>query len=186
MKETHKRTIQILTLDGPRGVGKDAILGALLTKYPDRFQKIVTNSTRPPREGEVHGVHHFFISNAEFEKKLATGEIFEHTNFHGTYRGMSRTPIDQIIASKKIAVVTCDVIGVRALKRAFPNRVLSIFVTADKETMKKRLFANNCPDIDERMLDYEKRHEFKNESDLVVKNDTTIDDAVAKIMAELK
>jgi guanylate kinase len=176
---------KIIAFDGPRGVGKDAIIRELLTRFPDRFKKIVTNSTRQPRAGEIHGVHHYFIDNKTFLEKVDSGEIFEHTQFWETYRGMSRSVVDSVIASGKIGVLTCDVVGVRALRRAYPDQVLVVFITADKGKIRARLLREHGTDIEERMLDYEKRHEFQNESDVIIENNGTLDAAVERVLTAI-
>jgi guanylate kinase len=55
----------LVVISGPAGVGKDAVVRRLKERgYPFHF--VVTATDRPPRPGEVHGVHYFFVSTAEF------------------------------------------------------------------------------------------------------------------------
>jgi guanylate kinase len=175
----------IIIFDGPRGVGKDAIISALISRFPTRFKKIVTNSTRQPRAGEVNGVHHFFIDEKTFLEKVKSGEIFEYTHFFGTYRGMSKSTIDAILKSGKTALVTCDIVGVRALRGVFPGQTYAIFVTADRALIESRLEKEGGADIEERLLDFDVRHSFASENDCVIKNNGTLEDAVLRVLTEI-
>lgn len=73
---------------GPSGVGKGAIINRLLTTYPDIFGFSVSHTTRPPRSGEIDGVHYNFVTKGEFEEAVERGDFVEyakvHTNFYGT------------------------------------------------------------------------------------------------------
>ena len=176
----------IIIIDGPRGIGKDTIVRHLLKRRPD-IKKIVTNATRQPREGEVHGVDYFFITEKEFLDKVKSGDIFEYsTSIYGSYRGMSKAVIDDILKSGKTAIVTPDVVGTRALKKIFPNKTVSIFITAPKELIKKRLEMGNAPDIEARLNDYDGRHKSIGEYDFVVENVGTINEAVQKVIKILE
>jgi guanylate kinase len=172
----------IIIIDGPRGIGKDTIVKALLQERSS-IKKVVTNATRKPRIGEVHGVDYYFITEDEFLKRVKSGDIFEYsTSIYGSYRGMSKSVIDDILKSGKKAVVTPDVVGTRALKKLFPNRTVSIFITAPKELIKQRLEQNKAPDIAARLEDYEVRHKTIGEYDFVVENIGKISEAVDKVI----
>ena len=50
---------------GCSGVGKGTIMKRLLERDPN-IRLSVSNTTRAPREGEVHGVHYNFVSREAF------------------------------------------------------------------------------------------------------------------------
>ena len=52
----------IFTLTGPSGSGKTTLVGQLVEKYPNRVERIVTTTSRPPRPGETDGVDYHFLS----------------------------------------------------------------------------------------------------------------------------
>jgi guanylate kinase len=76
---------------------------------------------------------------------------------HGTYRGMSYRYINEIFKRGHVPIKDCDLIGVNALKKAYPNRVLTIFVTAPKEQVRGRLASRGDKeaDIEVRLKDYD-------------------------------
>jgi len=81
--------IQIVFFCGESGCGKSHLQELLMKKHPDTYTRIISTTTRPPREGEVDGVnYHFLNSHAEF-RRLLYGQEFVQTvkygdNFYGT------------------------------------------------------------------------------------------------------
>ena len=81
---------KLLFLVGTSGSGKSTLERALVEKRPDKFKKIVSVVTRPPREGEVDGYDYHFITKEQFDGLRKTGCILQETFFHDTYYGSTR------------------------------------------------------------------------------------------------
>lgn len=165
-------TNRIVVIEGPSGAGKDTIIKTLTKKYPDRFAKLVSVATRAMRPNESQGNPYHFVSNAEFDQMVASGDIFEYTMRHGEKRGMSEKYIKELFAAHKIPLKDCDIVGVRALQKRFQN-VTTIFVTADKAEIEQRLHArgDHPDDIKVRMADYDKCIQDAQYYDHVIVND---------------
>jgi len=172
---------KIVILEGPSGIGKDAIIKELIARFPDKIQKITSYTTRPKRDGEVDGVQYNFVTKKVFREKLKSGDIFEYTTRHRTYRGLSKALINKILKENKIAIKDCDFNGIKALRGAYPNQVFAIFVTADKATVRERLVKRGDTDIEIRMKDYDKIHMHLKDFDRIVINDESLDAVVKKI-----
>jgi len=173
---------QIIVIEGPSGVGKDAIMAELIRRDPNRYKKIPSYCTRARRPNEIDGQSYIFTDEKTFKEKIKNGDIFEHITIYGTYRGMSKQIIDSIINSGKIGLKEPDIVGQRALKKAYPNQVLTIFLTADKEVVIKRLLERNASDnIEQRLIHYDVKHKTIAEYDYVVTNNGTLDEAVQKV-----
>lgn len=69
----------VLILLGKSGCGKDTILRELVKQYG--FQKIVSDTTRPVREGEIDGVDYTFIDNDEFVRRIKDNEYVEYRTY---------------------------------------------------------------------------------------------------------
>lgn len=153
MEETNR----IVVIEGPSGVGKDTVIRNLTQKYPERFAKLVSVTTRAMRPNESQGNPYHFVTNEEFDKMVESGDIFEHTTRHGEKRGMSEKYIQELFNVNKIPLKDCNIIGVRALQSRFKN-VTTIFITADKAEIERRLYArgDKPEDIKLRMTDYDK------------------------------
>lgn len=101
----------LIVVIGKSGCGKDAVVDYLTTFF--KYNRIVTCTTRPPREGEVDGEDYFFITEEEFEHALAANRFAEHTTYRNwhyaiPYSGIHLTPHP---------IVITDIVGWRSLKR---------------------------------------------------------------------
>lgn len=136
----------IIIIEGPSGVGKDTIIDTLIERYPTRFGRPINATTRAMRENESQGHPYLFISEEEFRNLRKSGEIFEETIRHGSYRGMRKSSFNQIIDSGRIALRDCDRFGLEALKKEYPDNVIGIFLTCDKEDIRQRLIHRGEPE----------------------------------------
>jgi guanylate kinase len=148
---------QIIVIEGPSGAGKDSTINELIRLYENKFEKIISLSTRPMRDYEKQGDPYYFVSDSEFDKMVKSGDIFEWTSRHGTKRGMSEKYIKKILNAGKIALKDCDIVGVNALKSKFGDAVLSLFLKVPKEITKQRMRkrGDKESDIQERLKNYE-------------------------------
>ena len=176
----------IVVFDGPSGVGKDTIISKLIQGYPKLFIKAASTTTRPMREGESQGYPYYFVSDEVFLSKIKSGEIFEHTTRHGTYRGMSKKIFDAIIKDGKIPLKDCDYIGLNALRETYPGKVVGIFLTAPKEMIIERLLARDKNDVtlNARIADYDSFVKTGVYFDYVIQNievEKTVKEVIEKI-----
>lgn len=179
--------INIAIIEGPSAVGKDTIINELIRRYPNRFGKPINATTRPMRENESQNNPYLFLTDEEFIAMRKSGEIFEHTKRHGTYRGMRKSSFNEIINSGRIAVRDCDILGLHAIKQEYPDQVIGIFLTAPKEEIVKRMISRNEPadSMELRLKDYDVYVENAKYFDHVIVN-MDIDDTINQILEILK
>lgn len=79
---------KIIAIMGEAGSGKDSLMQAMLKLRPD-LHEIISCTTRPKRQGEVHGVNYFYHTTKEFENKVLNGEMLECASFNGWLYGTS-------------------------------------------------------------------------------------------------
>ena len=131
-------------------------------------------TTRAMRPGESQGKPYFHISTEEFEQKIKTGEVFEFTITvrDGEYRGMSKQIIDEIIKTGKIQFKDCDEIGIRALRREYPNQVIAIYLHVPKEEVARRIRerGGSEEDMANRLADYDEYSKIRELCDYTIEN----------------
>lgn len=121
----------MLVLTGPSASGKTEIAKILIEKY--NLKKLVTYTTRPPREGEVNGVDYHFVTVEEFLKLKANDEFVETTFYNNNYYG---SRIADISYDK---VVILDPSGVNAFREILKDRIVIVFLNTPEELRIKRM-----------------------------------------------
>lgn len=73
-------------LTGPTAVGKTSVLDGVLQQYPS-MKRVVTSTTRLPRDGEQDGVDYHFLSKESFISKMDDGSFLEANEYAGNMYG---------------------------------------------------------------------------------------------------
>lgn len=90
MSDTNKTTdlLRPVVVCGPSGVGKGTLIEMLMKRFPnDQLGFSVSHTTRPPREGEVDGVHYNFTTVEQIKVDIAADKFIEYAEVHGKYYG---------------------------------------------------------------------------------------------------
>ena len=117
----------MLVLSSPSGAGKTTITRAILERDAD-LSISISVTTRPPRPGEVDGVHYRFIDKAAFERMVERGELLEHANVFGNWYGTPRRPVETMLEAGRDVVADVDWQGTQQLKANFRGSMVSVFV----------------------------------------------------------
>lgn len=105
-----------LVISGPSGVGKGTLFNLLRERHPDTFTLSVSHTTRPPREGEEHGVHYYFVSHDDFKALILKDGFVEHAEFSGNRYGTSKKTIRDQTEKGKVVVLDIEMEGVKQIK----------------------------------------------------------------------
>jgi guanylate kinase len=112
----------VLILSWPSGVGKTTVWEALHEKYADRIEKIVTTTTRPIREWEIEWQHYYFLTRAEFQSRIDSGDMIEYALVHGNYYGSTLAELERIVKLGKYPLYIVDPQGMVHLKPLLEHR----------------------------------------------------------------
>jgi len=92
----------LLVITGPSGVGKDTTKELFAKRNPD-FHKIVTDTNRDPRTGEVEGINHNFYTDEKFKQRINEGKYLEYIEVRpGEFKGTSKEAISAILTGKNV------------------------------------------------------------------------------------
>jgi guanylate kinase len=127
-----------LILSSPSGGGKTTIAKELLRRRSDVGYS-VSATTRPARQGEVHGQDYFFLTPEEFDAAHDRGEFAESAEVHGNMYGTLRREVDRVLSEKRHVVMDIDVQGARQFVAAYPESVLVFLIPPDAEVLLSRL-----------------------------------------------
>lgn len=143
------RPSRLVVLAGPTAVGKGAVSTHIREHHPDVLLS-VSATTRKPRPGEVDGVNYYFVSDEEFDRLEASGQMLETATVHNAFRyGTPRAPIDAAIAEGKSVLLEIDLQGARSVKQAMPEAVLVFLLPPSWEELVRRLIGRGTEDAAE-------------------------------------
>ena len=150
--------------------------------YKKEFKKVITSTSRCPRENEFQGVDYYFYTTQEFQEKILENKFLEYVQNFGNYYGTSFTSIkDSIEKSHGIIVIDDD--GARKLKETFKNQVVTIYLDVSIKTMEARMKGRN-----ESLESYKARVEnlkiinYKKEADYIIDANERIDLVILDIV----
>lgn len=136
---------KIVTLTGKAGSGKDTIMHHVREVLPE-LHEIVSCTTRPPREGEVHGRNYYFLTHEEFAERLNDGTMVEATVFNDWCYGSCLEHMN----ANGINIGVYNPEGVQILQCMPEVEVYPIFIDAsDKTRLLRQLNRENDPDVKE-------------------------------------
>ncbi|AMG84551.1 MULTISPECIES: guanylate kinase [Microbacterium] len=141
---------RLLVLAGPTAVGKGTVAAHIRENNPE-IHLSVSATTRPPRPGEIDGVHYYFVDDAEFDRLIADGELLEYAVVHNRSRyGTPRAPIDAALAEGKTVLLEIDLQGARQVRAAEPSATLIFLLPPSWDELVHRLVGRGTEDAEER------------------------------------
>ncbi|PFG31321.1 guanylate kinase [Paramicrobacterium agarici] len=145
-----RRRSRLVVLAGPTAVGKGTVASYIRDNYPDVLLS-VSATTRAPRQGEVDGVHYFFVDDAEFDRMIAEGELLEYATVHNSYRyGTPRSPIEKALAEGSSVLLEIDLQGARQVRARMPEATLVFLLPPTWDELVRRLVGRGTEDAVER------------------------------------
>lgn len=163
-----------LVVSGPAGGGKTTLCAALVEAFgPGRppaglrpLRRVVTTTTRAPRQGERDGVDYHFLDRPGFLRRKAAGAFLEWAEVYEHLYGTGRDEVQAGFAGGFNLIQSIDVQGAASLRTLarrdalLRGRLLSVFVSpATVEELQRRLVAraqNDPDDLARRLEEAEK------------------------------
>lgn len=137
----------IIVIVGPSTGGKTVVTQSILN-MSDQFEKLVTNTTRDPRPGEVDEKDYNFTAEDNFRKMIATNSLLEYTEYAGNYYGTSKAAVDTILKKQKNVIAIMDIEGAMAMKQAYPENTYTVFLSREKEDLISSILERDVPMAD--------------------------------------
>lgn len=116
----HNSKGKLLVVSGPSSVGKDSLVTALLTNYPNIHLSIST-TTRAPRNDEVNGLNYYFTTTNEFNDLINKGEFLEWAEYNGNLYGTSKRLVNDYLSRGQSVILIIEVVGAGVIKSLYPS-----------------------------------------------------------------
>lgn len=169
-------------VSGPSGVGKGTLVARLREQEPG-LGLTVSATTRAPREGEVEGTSYYFLTEDEFDRRVAAGEFLEWAHVHGHRYGTLRAEAQRLMDQGRSVVLEIDVQGGINVRRVHPDAVLVFIEPPSAEELERRLRGRGTEDeasIKMRLANATKELGYADSYDVRIVNDD-LDRAVAEL-----
>ncbi len=168
---------KLIVLSAPSGSGKTTLVRRLM-KDPDlNLAFSVSATSRPPRSGEIHGEHYYFLSPEEFRQKIRENAFVEWEEVYPDhFYGTLKSEVERLTAAGKNVIFDIDVKGGMNIKKMYPGRTLSVFVQAPgMDELEKRLRSRGTESEEKIRLRLGKAREelqFAPRFDVIIVNDS--------------
>jgi len=133
----------VFVITGPSGGGKGTLIAALRARHSE-LGLSVSATTRPPRPGEEDGVAYHFLSESDFERRLARGEFLEHASYAGHRYGTLRVELERRGRGGSPVVLEIDLQGARQVRVEMPEAVAIFIVPRSLDQLEERLRARGA------------------------------------------
>jgi Guanylate kinase len=136
----------MILIVGASASGKTVIAKYLIDTY--HFKKFVTSTTRPVRVGEKQNIDYHFLTDEEFDTKIANNDFIEHVTYNGYKYGSERKEI----GTNKILIVEPK--GLETYLALKDNSIISFYIECDEKIRESRMITrnDNKDDIKKRIM----------------------------------
>ncbi|MBP3967264.1 guanylate kinase [Paenibacillus lignilyticus] len=151
MSEQKDREL-IFVFTGPDGSGRKTVADSVGTTLG--ITKVISYATRRPRPGEVNGQDYHFITPELYDQFDADGDFIESVTVNGNRYGLRGKDIAYSLKKGGSIYLILNHEGAHALKDMYGERVVRLFIYADRRTVQERQAQEGIdPDIIKSNLD---------------------------------
>lgn len=167
--------MKLIIVTAPSGSGKTTIVRHLLSTF-NNLAFSVSATTRSPRKGETSGKDYYFMSVEQFQSHVNSGDFLEWEEvYDNQYYGTLRSEVERLWKEGKHVIFDIDVQGALNLRKAFPEKTLTIFVKPPSaeillERLRKRK-SESEESLKKRIAKAEFELSFANNFDVIIVND---------------
>jgi guanylate kinase len=164
---------RIIAVSAPSGGGKTSVVKRIIKDFPELVFSI-SATTRPKRTNEINGVEYFFVTEKEFEEKIANDEFIEWERFYDYYYGTLKRFVDDNINLGKSVLFEVDVKGALSLKKIYPDSILIYIDPPSFDELVKRLIDRRTEsesDLQKRIDRAKMELSYKDKFDYIFIND---------------
>lgn len=175
----------LVIFSGPSGSGKGTVLKKYLAANDDA-RVSVSMTTRQPREGDIDGVHYYFVTREYFEKKISENKMLEYAEYNHNMYGTPKEPVDEMLREGKTVFLEIEVQGAEKIRKLYPDAVSIFLMPPSMRVLEERLRGRQSEDeetINHRLVIAREEIRRASEYEYIVVNDTV--DNAAEVMDKI-
>ena len=181
----------LIIISAPSGSGKTTLCRSIQAEV-SKIKWSISYTTRKIRKMEKNGVDYQFVSELTFKKLIENSFFAEWEKVHGFYYGTSKDAITKIIQKNEMLLLEMDVKGALSIKKLYPNKTFSIFITPPSvDHLRKRLQKRGTDSkyrINIRLRRFKQEMKYVNKFDFNLLNDDleTAKDQLLSVILKIK
>lgn len=183
----HRRGLMFI-LSSPSGAGKTT-LSRMLLAADSEIKLSVSATTRPPRPGEIDGVHYHFVTDSAFDGMVEEDDFYEWAHVFGYRYGTPKGMIRAALKEGQDFLFDIDWQGTQQLYQKDQQDVVRVFILPPSIDELHRRLAGRATDsvevINARMERARAEISHWDGYDYVIINDD-VDECFAKVRAILE
>jgi len=141
----------LFVISGPSGAGKTTLLDGL-RNYSD-FVYSISCTTRAPRPGEINGRDYHFLSQEEFQRRIANLEFLEYALVHGNYYGTLLESVMSHIKNGTDVLIDVDIQGAAMIRNygdgALRDYIVDVFLSVPSMAVLRQRLAKRATETPE-------------------------------------
>ena len=124
---------RLFIVSGPAGSGKTTLCDRMIAESP-QIDRVVTSTTRAPREGEVDKTDYHFFDHKTFREKIDSGNFYEYATVHGNLYGTLKSEVQEKLSDGIDLLLNIDVQGAAQFREAaqheplLKGKIVTIFI----------------------------------------------------------
>ncbi|TVY10233.1 guanylate kinase [Paenibacillus cremeus] len=126
----------IFVFTGPNGAGRRTV--AQMSGSTLGMRQVISYTTRTPRSSEVDGQDYHFVSKEQFAQAEGDKAFVEVIEIDGNRYGIKGADVAEMLQAHGAVYLILNRYGAETLKSIYGDRVVRIFIYADRETVLKR------------------------------------------------
>lgn len=179
-----KKKGKLIVISGFSGVGKGTVIHSLMEDHPE-YVFSVSATTRYSREGEIDGVHYFFMTREAFEQNIADDKLLEYAQYNGNYYGTPKDYVFSQMEKGNHVVLDIECQGAFQVKAKYPEALMIFLIPPSIEVLYKRLTGRGTETAEQvrgRMLQSQRELGAVPKYDVILVNDK-LDQTVQNILS---
>jgi guanylate kinase len=160
----------IFVFTGPHGAGRKTV--AEMSGSTLEMKQVISCTTRPKRAAEVEGQDYYFLTPDEFADTEARGEFVELSTINNHFYGIRNNDIQRMFLTSGSIYLILNRFGASTLKKLYGDKVVRIFIYANRDTLEKRMRESGDSEVDIQLYlsHYEEEMAYRDECEHVFEN----------------
>lgn len=165
-----KEKEKLFIYTGPDGSGRKTIAKMVATMFD--METVLSYTTRPPRSYEKNGEDYHFVNEDIFKKMEENNEFLESVEIDGIHYGIREEDIVKAFESHNLVYLTLNHEGTEKLKTMYGDRVMRLFIYANRDTVisRQQERGDSEEDIARHMAHYDEIMSYKNKCEYAFEN----------------